>query len=307
MNHWTEIKIAVNSDEIEKAGNIANMVVPYGIYIEDYANLEQEIQDIAHIDLIDEALLKRDRSKAFVHIYLEPDVSPAEAVAFLSERYNAENIKHSIELLDCAEEDWRNNWKKYFNPIPIGKKLLIRPGWRDDYDPKGRQVLSIDPGIAFGTGGHETTRLCLEMCEKYIKKGDCVLDVGCGSGILGIASLLLGAEKAVGVDIDAAAVKTAKENADINGVADKFTSICGSFTEKVEGKYDVVFANIVADAIIFLSKGIEAFMKNDAVYIMSGIIDTRAEEVKNSVKRYFNIIEEHFNNGWVCFVAKKII
>lgn len=304
MELWTEIKISVSADDIDKASDIANVVVPYGIYIEDYRTLEEEVEEIAHIDLIDEDLLKKDRSRAFVHIYLEPDVQPSEAVAFLSERYNAEGIEHSIELLDCAEEDWRNNWKKYFNPIPVGEKLLIRPSWRDDYDAGERKVLSIDPGLAFGTGGHETTRLCLEMCEKYLKEGDSVLDVGCGSGILGIATLLLGAKNAVGVDIDATAVRTSKENAEINGVGDRFTAICGSFTEKVEGKYDIVLANIVADAIMFLSEGVKDFMKDNAVYVMSGIIDTRADEVKQSVSRYFDIIEEHLENGWVCFAAK---
>ena len=127
MESWTEIKISVDAKDIDRASDIANVVVPYGIYIEDYTNLEQEVEDIAHIDLIDEDLLAKDRNKAFVHIYLEPDVSPSEAVAFLSERYNAEGIKHSIELLDCLEEDWRNNWKKYFNPIEVGEKLLTMP------------------------------------------------------------------------------------------------------------------------------------------------------------------------------------
>ena len=143
------------------------------------------------------------------------------------------------------------------------------------------------------------------MCEKYLKEGNSVLDVGCGSGILGIATLLLGADRAVGVDIDETAVRTAAENAEINGVADRFTAICGSFTDKVEGKYDIVLANIVADAIMFLSKGIKDFMKDDAVYIMSGIIDTRAEEVKAFVSQYFDIIEEHLDNGWACFAARR--
>lgn len=304
MEQWTEIKIEVNAKNIEKASDIANVVVPYGIYIEDYSYLEQEVKDIAHIDLIDEDLLKKDRSKAFVHIYLEPDVQPAEAVAFLSERYNAQGIEHKIELLNCAEEDWRNNWKKYFNPIKVGKNILIRPSWIDDYDNEGRIVLNIDPGLAFGTGTHETTRLCLEMCEKYMKKGDTILDVGCGSGVLGIAALLMGGKSAVGVDIDELAVKTAIENAEINDVSDNFTAICGSFTEKVEGKFDIVLANIVADAIIFLSEGVKAFMKDDAVYVMSGIIDTRADEVKKAVSRHFDIIEEHTEKGWVCLAAK---
>ena len=303
MNNWTEIKIEVNSADIDKASDIANVVVPYGIYIEDYTNLEQTVEEIAHIDLIDEELLKKDRSKAYVHIYLEPDVSPAEAVAFLSGRYDNEGIKHKIELSDCAEEDWRNNWKKYFSPLDVGSKLTIVPSWYENYDTNGRIALNIDPGLAFGTGGHETTRLCLEMCEKYMKPGDTVLDVGCGSGILGIAALLTGASKAVGVDIDELAVKTAKENAELNGVADKFTSIHGSFTDKVEGKFDIVLANIVADAIIFLSKGVRGFMKDDAVYIMSGIIDTRADEVKQEVSKYFDIIEEHLDGGWIVAVA----
>ena len=305
MNNWTEIKIEVSAADIDRAGDIANVVVPYGIYIEDYTDLERTVEDIAHIDLIDEELLKKDRSLAYVHIYLEPGVSPAEAVAFLSERYDSEGISHKIELLNCAEEDWRNNWKKYFSPLNVGEKLTIVPSWYEDYDTGGRIALNIDPGLAFGTGGHETTRLCLEMCEKYMKPGDKVLDVGCGSGILGIAALLTGASEAVGVDIDETAVRTARENAELNGVADKFTAVHGSFTDRVQGKFDVVLANIVADAIIFLSKGVRDFMKDDAVYIMSGIIDTRAEEVKTEVSKYFDIIEEHLDGGWVCLAAKR--
>ncbi len=305
MNNWTEIKIEVSAADIDRAGDIANVVVPYGIYIEDYTDLERTVEDIAHIDLIDEELLKKDRSLAYVHIYLEPGVSPAEAVAFLSERYDSEGISHRIELLNCAEEDWRNNWKKYFSPLNVGEKLTIVPSWYEDYDTGGRIALNIDPGLAFGTGGHETTRLCLEMCEKYMKPGDKVLDVGCGSGILGIAALLTGASEAVGVDIDETAVRTARENAELNGVADKFTAVHGSFTDKVQGKFDVVLANIVADAIIFLSKGVRDFMKDDAVYIMSGIIDTRAEEVKTEVSKYFDIIEEHLDGGWICLAAKR--
>jgi ribosomal protein L11 methyltransferase len=304
MAEWTEIKICVDAKDIDKASDIANMVVPYGIYIEDYTALEQEVEEIAHIDLIDEDLLNRDRTKAYVHIYLEPDVNPSEALAFLSERYTAENIPHTIDTASTLEEDWRNNWKKYFNPTPIGEKILIRPSWRDDYDPQGRVVLNIDPGLAFGTGNHETTRLCLETIEKYLKKGDKVLDVGCGSGILAIASLLLGADSAVGVDIDQTAVRTAVENAQINKVADRFTVICGDLTEKVEGKYDLVVANIVADAIMFLSKGVKEFMKPDTVYIMSGIIDTRGDEVAQAISTDFNIIERYEDNGWVCLVAK---
>ena len=223
MKNWTEIKIAVNAADVDRAGDIANMVAPGGIYIEDYRDMEQVVEDIAHIDLIDEELLQRDRSKAFVHLYIEPDVSPAEAVAFLSERCGSEGIAYDIELLNCAEEDWRNNWKQYFRPLAVGERLMIVPSWLENVDTQGRTALTIDPGLAFGTGGHETTRLCLEMCEKYLKDGGSVLDVGCGSGILSIAALLTGAGTAVGVDIDAKAVETAEENAALNGVGDRFT------------------------------------------------------------------------------------
>ena len=170
MESWTEIKISVDAKDIDRASDIANVVVPYGIYIEDYTNLEQEVEDIAHIDLIDEDLLAKDRNKAFVHIYLEPDVSPSEAVAFLSERYNAEGIKHSIELLDCLEEDWRNNWKKYFNPIEVGEKLLIRPSWRDDYDAGNRKVLNIDLALRSARAVTKPQGFALKCAKSTLKR-----------------------------------------------------------------------------------------------------------------------------------------
>ena len=301
---WTEINISVLPQDADKAGDIAQMVVPYGIYIEDYTGLEKQVQEIAHIDLIDEELLQKDRSRAIIHVYISPEENPAEAIAFLGERYTAEGIDHKIETKGCEEEDWLNNWRQYFHPTPIGEKLLIRPTWRDNYDAGERIVLNIDPGLAFGTGNHETTRLCLETLEKYIHGGEKILDVGCGSGILAIAGLLLGAKEALGVDIDQMAVKTAEENAQINGVADRFNVVCGNLTDKVSGKYDVIAANIVADAIIMLSSGVKNFMDENTVYIMSGIIDTRRDDVVNAIKNDFEIVEEITDNGWVCLVAK---
>ncbi|MBQ3692137.1 MAG: 50S ribosomal protein L11 methyltransferase [Clostridia bacterium] len=304
MNDWTEIKIIVPNEYIDLAGDIAQMVVPYGIYIEDYSMLEQEVEEIAHIDLIDEELLGKDRSKGIVHVYISPEENPQEAVAFLRERYTSEGIEFEVECGSCVEEDWLNNWKQYFNPIPIGEKLLIRPTWRDKYDPGDRIVLNLDPGLAFGTGTHETTRLVLQVIEKYVKPGMKFLDVGCGSGILAVAALLLGSESAVGVDIDEMAVKTAKENAQLNNVADRFEVLCGNLTDKISGKYDVVAANIVADAIIALSGDVDRFMNKDSVYIMSGIIDMRSAEVEAAVSEKFDIIERYEENGWVCLAAK---
>ena len=301
---WTEISVEVSAADIDAAAAIANMTVPYGIYIEDYSALEQEVLEIAHIDLIDEDLLEKDRSKAKIHIYIDPEDNIDEAVSFLKERLNAAGIGYEIVLENVQEDDWLNNWRKFFKPIPIGEKLLINPSWFEDTDAQGRAVLNIDPGLAFGTGKHETTRLCMEALERYVSGGEQVLDVGCGSGILGIAAVLLGAQSAFGVDIDEMAVKTANENAVVNKVADRFTAVAGDLVDKVEGKYDIVVANIVADAIIALSASVSRFMKDDAVYIVSGIIDTRADDVKAAVKDRFEIVEENIDGGWCCFVLK---
>ena len=204
---WTEITVTVDTKDIETAGNIANMVVPYGIYIEDYSALEEETMEIAHIDLIEASLLQKDRTKGIIHIYISPEENPAEAVSFLEERLQSAGIAYTLGTDLCAMEDWVNNWKKYFHPMPVGDKLLIRPTWEDADPTDGRKVLHIEPGLAFGTGSHPTTRLCLETLEKVVTPGATVLDIGCGSGILSIAALLLGAQTAFGVDIDKLAVK----------------------------------------------------------------------------------------------------
>ena len=301
---WIEISVEVGAEDIDAAAAIANMTVPYGIYIEDYSELEQEVMDIAHVDLIDEELLRRDRDKAKIHIYIDPEDNIEEAVQFLQERLTAAGIGHTIDRSKVKEDDWLNNWRKYFKPMPVGEKLLIKPSWYEDTDPDGRIIINIDPGLAFGTGKHETTRLCMEALERYVEGGEEVLDVGCGSGILGIAAVLLGAKSAFGVDIDEMAVRTANENAQINHVDDRFYAIAGDLVDKVSGSYKIVVANIVADAIIALSASVSNFMTEDSVYIISGIIDTRAEEVKDAVSKNFEIIEEVTNGGWYCFTLR---
>lgn len=304
---WSEIAITVDTKDIETAGNIANMAVPYGIYIEDYSNLENEVMEIAHIDLIEEGLLKADRTKGIIHIYINPQENPMEAVSFIKERLESEGIKHEIKMSDCAAEDWVNNWKHYFHPMPVGEKLLIRPTWEEKYDPQGRKVLHIEPGLAFGTGSHPTTKLCLETLEKYTDENSTVLDIGCGSGILSIASLLLGAKSAFGVDIDSLAVKTAVANAKENGFGeDKFKAVQGNLSDKVQGKYNVIVANIVADIIMEFNKEVGKFLDNDGVYITGGIIENREDEVLMSfAQNGFSVIERFEEKGWLVFVLKK--
>ena len=303
---WTEIIIKIPTEYIEKASDIANVAVPYGIYIEDYSDLEEGAREIAHIDLIDEELLSRDRSHGLIHIYINPEDNPAEALDYLSERYTAEGIPNTIETQSCSMEDWTNNWKNYFMPLPIGERLLILPTWRENSVGGDRLVLNIDPGLAFGTGGHNTTRLCLEALERYVRNGDRMLDVGCGSGILSIAGLLLGCEKADGVDIDSLAVKTARENGALNGMTEPRLNIYhGDLVDKISGKYDIIAANIVADVIIRLCATVKNYMKESGLFIVSGIVDVREQDVLDAFGQTgLEVVERLTDGGWVCFVLK---
>jgi len=306
-DNWTELTVSVPVTDTDRAADIANMTVPYGLYIEDYSDLEQGAREIAHIDLIDEELLARDRTRSLIHVYLEPEVNPAEALAFLQERLSAAGIDNALSTRTVRESDWANNWKQFFKPLPVGEKLLILPTWETDENKDGRAVLHIDPGMAFGTGGHETTRLVLETLEKTVKAGDRFLDIGCGSGILSIAALLFGAESAFGVDIDPLAVKTAQENGELNGMtAPRYEIVEGDLADKVTGQYDVVAANIVADAIIALSPAVPAFLKEDGVYVVSGIIDVREQDVVTALAACgFTVAERYEQRGWVCLVCKR--
>ncbi len=304
---WTEIKIKVPVSFTETAEAIANMAVPYGIYVEDYSNLEQDALDIAHIDMIDEELLQKDRTVSIIHIYISDEENPFEAVAYLKERYAAADIACEIDTDSISEAEWADNWKKFFKTTEIGEKLVIRPSW-EEYDNKdNRVVLSIDPGAAFGTGTHATTRMCLGLLERYIYPECTMLDIGSGSGILSIAGVLLGSKHADGVDIDPVAVKVAAENAAMNDMSDKVSFIKGDLCDKITEKYDVVCANIVADVIISLLENVDSFMKEDSVFICSGIIDIREDDVKAAFKKFgYRIIDEETMENWRAFAVKKI-
>ncbi len=303
---WTEVSLRIPTAAIDEAAAIANMAVPYGIYIEDYSDLEQGAREIARIDLIDEELLARDRDTAIIHLYIDPQDNPPEAVAFLRERLTAASIPHEVVAQTVCEEDWANNWKKYFKPLPVGEKILICPSWETADNPDSRAVLSIDPGMAFGTGGHDTTRLVLEALEHHITAGCDFLDIGCGSGILSIAACLLGATTALGIDIDDLAVRTAKENGALNGLTPpRYTILKGDLAKDVSGQYPVIAANIVADAIIALSPAVPALLAPGGVYIVSGIIDTREADVLAALDKCgFAVAERHAHGGWLCLVCR---
>lgn len=303
---YSEVKLKVTTEHMETAGAIANMVVPYGLYIEDYSDIEELAPQIAHVDLIEPELLERDRSHAVIHIYIPPEQNPMEAVSFVSERLKSEEIPFSIENGVVDEEDWSTAWKKYYYPTRVGEKLVVCPSW-ETYEPDaGEVVVVMDPGMAFGTGTHDTTKLCMQMLESYVDGSTELLDIGTGSGILAVSALLLGAPRAVGVDIDEVAVRVARENARVNGVESRAAFHAGDLTEKVDGTFRVITANIVADVIIRLAPDLSRFLADDGVFIASGIIDTREVDVIDALgEAGFILDSRNESGGWVALAVKK--
>ncbi len=310
MNDWTDITLQISSSDVDTVTAIAQMCMPGGIYIEDYSDFDTDIQQFGPIEIIDEDLLKKaqDKEHATVHLYISPEEDPKEALSFLEERLSACGVSYTVLSGIVKEEDWANNWKQYFKPLPVGEKLLIVPSWEEEIPEgcEGRTHLEIDPGMAFGSGQHETTKLCLEMVEKCVNPGSSVLDVGTGSGILAIGALLLGAKEAVGIDIDKLSVKIAGENARLNGVDDRFKAVCGDLATGISGKFDVVCANIVADIILRLLPDVGPLMTNDGDLIVSGIIEERKQDVLDGLEEYgFVPVDILQDRGWCCMRAKK--
>ena len=307
---WKKFTLTTTTEAVDLISYTLDELGIEGIEIEDNIPLTEKETKGMFIDILPE--LPPDEGVAKVSFYLDENDDIPAMMAKVKEALG--ELKPFTDLGACTfaeseteDKDWINNWKQYFHPIKIGERLLIRPTWEDEYDAEGRAVLHLEPGLAFGTGSHETTRLCLEALEKNIKGGEKVLDVGCGSGILAIASLLLGAESATGVDIDELAVKTAEENGKMNGFgSDRLTFIHGDLADKVSGKFDIVVANIVADVIIMFCKTVPEFMADNAVFITSGIIDIREQEVVGAfAENGFEIIARHADGGWRCFECRR--
>lgn len=300
---WTDIQITVPARFADTAEAVATMVSNGGIYIEDYRDLEQQAWEIAHVDLIEQELLDKPRDIVKVHMYLAPDENPAEILPLFRERLDNSGIEYTLETSGVEQEDWQNAWKKYYHAMEIGNRLAIVPGW-EQYETD-RTVITMDPGMAFGTGTHETTSLCLETLDSLVKGGERVLDIGTGSGILAIAALKLGAAVAEGVDIDPMCVRTAGENARRNGVQDRFTVLVGDLSDKASGQYNIITANIVAAAILSLAPHVPALMAPGARFIASGIIDTRKDEVLTGLRAAgLEPVEVKEKRGWACIICK---
>ena len=302
-SEWTQIKVTVKLEVLDDAVAVMNMVSNY-LQIEDYSDIDLKT---CYGDLIDEAILNADKTVASVSVYLPADSGVADTVVFLKTRFAELSINAEISVSGVNEEDWANSWKEYYKPIKIGEKIVIVPAWEKYSAKDGEIIVRMDPGMAFGTGTHETTRLVIKFLEKYIKKGMRVADVGCGSGILAICASKLGAGECKAYDIDPVAVKVANENIKDSGL-DNVTCDVSDLLKQVDrsAPYNVICANIVADIIIRMMPDVGELMDENSVILASGIIVERSEDVINAFDdNGFKIVERIDENGWCALAVMK--
>lgn len=319
---WIQISIYTAPEGIEPVSGRLYQLGINGVEIEDETDFKTFLEENKdYWDYVDDELIKQKSGETRIKTYVSDNLAGREMLASISDslrelkELDDENQFGRLELVldNVKEEDWANNWKKYYHPIEIGSRILIRPEWEDVPSNSERTVFTINPGMSFGTGSHDTTRLCLESLEKLVVPGCSMLDLGCGSGILSIVSILLGAAKAHAVDIDPNAVDIAYENASKNGVGKNvYTVEAGNIVSDsklrdklAENKYDIVAANIVADVIIAVAPFVPNFMTKDGVFITSGIITDRLEDVKASLEDVgFRIDEINISGDWASVICR---
>ncbi len=302
---WIEAVFTSTGEDVEILADRLCELGADGVVIEDEADFRNFLeQNKQYWDYVDEELDARFSGISRVKLYVSDDEEGRAKLARMSEALGKEPLCSAVR-----DSDWENGWRKYYKPMEIGEKLLVVPSWEENINAGARSVLRLDPGLTFGTGSHATTRMCLEAIERYARKGARVLDLGCGSGILFIGSLILGCESAVACDIDPLSPKIAHENAALNSVnTDKFTVYGGniitdlSLRSKIGDNYDIVLANIVADVIIPLSSYVKQFMSEDGIFICSGIIEGRQDEVLLALERQGLVLQAHLSSeDWHCF------
>ena len=301
---WTQLKVTVPLEQLDQLVAVMSML-NNNLMIEDFSDIDLKT---CYGDLIDESILNADKTIAAVSVFLPADRPFSDAVAFLNERMSAESIDGKIELIGVNEEDWANSWKAYYKPLHIGKRMVIVPAWERYDEQPGEIIVRMDPGMAFGTGSHETTRLVIELLEEVVTPGMRVADVGCGSGILAICAAKLGAAECKAYDIDPVAVRVARENIKDSGL-ENVTCDVSDLLKGVDltgGPYDLICANIVADIIIRMAPDVSAYMKDDAILLASGIITERAEEVIAELENNkLKIVRRLDDNGWCALVVQK--
>lgn len=316
---YTKISLATTTEAVDLVSSLFDELGIEGIQIEDNIPLSEEDKKAMYIDILPE--LPQDDGTAIVSSYLDPETTDIqelvkkveEGLTELSMFVNIGSGKVTLEETD--DKDWLNNWKEFFKPFRVAEDIVIKPTWEELKEQNANDiVIEIDPGTAFGTGAHETTKLCILGLRKYLDSETQLLDIGCGSGILSIIGLKLGAKHATATDIDPAALTATYENVEINGITrEQFEVFAGNIMEDMKlqeqvgfEKYDIVVANILADVIIPLSSEVGQHLKEGGLFISSGIIDMKKEEVQTAIlENGFDIIEINEMGDWVSFVARK--
>ena len=302
--NWTKLTVTGHVRDLDGICAVMSML-DNGLMIEDYSDFSLNGM---YGELVDESILNADRETVRVSIFVPEEKNFAEYKVYLEARLAALGINHEISIEGMNEEDWSESWKQYYKPIPLGRVTVV-PAWEKYEAKEGEILVRMDPGMAFGTGTHETTRLCAELLEENITAGDYMLDVGSGSGILAICASKLGAAKCAACDIDPIAVRTEKENADRNNCPniDCYVSDLLSDVKTIDGKaFDIVTANIVADIIIRLAPDVGAFIRPDGLFIASGIIDEREADVDAALTKYgLQKLAAKHEKGWCAVLFKK--
>jgi len=300
---WSQLKVRCKTADLDKVVAVMSML-DNGLMIEDYSDIDET--STIYGTLIDEKILNSDKTKASVSLFIPEEKNAADYTAFVRERLTENGTEYTLTVDGLKEEDWADSWKQYYKPLKVGKRTVVVPVW-EKYDAAPDEVIvRMDPGMAFGTGTHETTRLCIELMEKYLKNGDSVLDVGTGSGILAITAAKLGAGKIFACDLDPVAVRVAKDNFKENGVP-QIECKESDLVKNVEGVYDLVSANIVAEIIVRMAPDVGKFMKDGAIIILSGIVETGADMVREAMTANgFAELETIKENDWngMAFVKK---
>lgn len=295
------IEMTINTSK-DKKDIIEGILFDYGIYTteEISSDIVDELdQDEKDWDFIDYPLLNSKEGVFALRVYPEN----MEDANNLKAELNEKNLGQCL-IEEKDDEDWANNWKKYYKPLEIGEKLAIVPEW-EAYDNDKRIVIKINPGMAFGTGTHESTYMCLELLERYVNKDDEIFDIGCGSGILAIAALKLGAKRALAVDIDDKCIDASHENADLNNLEDKMEIKKGNLLDVVKGRADLIVSNIIAEIIVDEIKNLKNHMDMGGIFITSGIIKERRQMVIDALEESgFEIIDELEKNNWVAIVGR---
>lgn len=301
---WTQIRVTVKLEQLDALVAVMSMI-NNNLMIEDYSDIDLKT---CYGDLIDESILNADKTIASVSVYLPIERDIREDVEFLREMLAKDGIEGEIKMIGLNEEDWANAWKAYYKPIKIGSKIVIVPAWEKYEAAEGELIVRMDPGMAFGTGTHETTRLVIGLLEKYTTPGVRMLDVGTGSGILAICASRLGAGECKAYDIDPMSVRVARENIKDSGLTN-ITCDQSDLLRAVDlegGKYDLVCANIVADIIIRMTPDVHKYIADDGVLLASGIIMERSRDVVDCFEAHgFEIVERAEENGW-CALAVKL-